>query len=287
MALTSIYDYFKNKYIIKNITNFSTKYNIEKDANGYYIIPIELLDAVNEKICIYYDIYNNHIYKKRLNILRKRRGDFKKLNVKINDIDSPPYPNNYNRLIKYRKQNKKTNNLLQTNAVIYLLNKGYKLVVNKDEVQCLPEESYKYFESHEAIDIATSLSSKLNEDYKKSITYTGNYSMLNTKKIAPSAPLYIADNNNISHNDNNISNSDNNISHNDNNISNSDNNLLRNNNSQVSLSNISLTNSNNYNNSSFIEDNIPEYHNNLKCSNPEHHNISEKVYYFNRYNSNI
>lgn len=274
MPLTSIYDYFKNKYIIKNINNFSSKYNMEKNENGYYIIPSELLDSVNDKICLYYDIYNNHIYKKRLSILRRRRYDLKKLNIKINEIESPPYPNNYNRLIKYRKRNKKENNLIQTNAILYLLKKGYKLVVNKDEINCTPEDSYKYFESYDAISIATDLSIKLNEDFKKTITYTGNYEMINQLHMRPSAPLYI-DNTNLNTNLNNSLTTDNTNDIND--IkSNSD--ILVNNN---------VNNFNNLRNSSFNEESIPEYHNNFKCSKPEHHEVNDKIYYFNGNTSNL
>ena len=56
------------------------------------------------------------------------------------DVPSPPKPNNYDRLLDFRKKNVLRPSIQQSNATIYLYNKGY--VIGKDY------EAYQEIEIH-------------------------------------------------------------------------------------------------------------------------------------------
>jgi hypothetical protein len=174
---------------------------IEPDDSGYLIIPDNQLINCSEKECSEYDIYNEDIYKKKFTTYMKIKSKLEKSSLELKELPhEPPKPNNFERLIIYRKRNQRVNCLYQTSAIVYLLNNGYKLVNDITSMKINPHEPRKYFEAYQAIEFANELSNIKQEQYIGVINYTGNYQFLNNYlAIKPSAPLY----NNIQYDNNN------------------------------------------------------------------------------------
>lgn len=165
--------------------------NIEPDKNGYLLIPDNQLINCNEKECREYDIFNNDVYKKKFSTYMKIKSKLEKSALELKELPiEPPKPNNFERLVIYRKRNQKVNCLEQTSAIVYLLNNGYKLVNNISELIINPNEPRKYFEAYQAIEFANELSNIKQEKYTGVINYTGNYSFLVNNIIYPTAPSY-------------------------------------------------------------------------------------------------
>lgn len=166
--------------------------NIEPDESGYLIIPDNQLINCSEKECREYDIYNEEIYKKKFTTYMKIKSKLEKSALELKELPHEPVkPNNFERLVIYRKRNQRVNCLEQTAAIVYLLNNGYKLVNDITSMKINPHEPRTYFEAYQAIEFANELSNIKQEKYTGVINYTGNYQFLNNNlAIKPSAPLY-------------------------------------------------------------------------------------------------
>lgn len=223
----------QHRKIIKHVRKRqSSVITIEPNCDGYIIVPDDTLIKCGHKECSNYDTFNDNIYNKKMTAYIKIKNTLEKNSLELKELPiKPPKPNNFERLLKYEQQNKNTNCLIQSNAILYLIKNGYTLV---KDICSIVEINHprKYFEAHHAIPFANELSTIKQENYMNTINYTGNYDF-------------------ITH-DNTHDNTHNNIH----------------------------VNSNSYN--------IPQYniqyeinrHNTLTCNKPEHHNINDKIAFY-------
>lgn len=190
---TEVVNTFQKRKSIKHVKKRQRSLmNIEPDNNGYLLIPDNQLINCSEKECREYDVYNEEIYKKKFTTYMKIKSKLEKTALELKELPhEPPKPNNFERLVIYRKRNNQVNCLEQTSAVIYLLNNGYKLVNDISKLVINPQEPRKYFEAYQAIEYANELSNIKQEKYMGIINFTGNYSFLsNNIVVEPSAPHY-------------------------------------------------------------------------------------------------
>ena len=136
-------------------------------------IYIQDFENTNEKICKRCDKDNDVIYAKNSALYTKTKRFLEKNNAifKMEGPPAPPrVPSNYELYIIHQNRNSHTNNKIQTIAILFLLQKGYRLVIDPD-VEFLPKvmnKENKLFEPYMAIDIASSL----DKEFIKSVAKT-------------------------------------------------------------------------------------------------------------------
>lgn len=123
-----------------------------------------------QKECVQYDDDNNYLYEKNVTLYNRTVKMLEKRNA-IFGLPEPPRkprtPSNIELFIIFKRRKEKTDNKLQTLAVIYLLRKGYHLVIDPD-VSVLGSLKYA-FEPYQAIELAEKVSSECNENYIKNM----------------------------------------------------------------------------------------------------------------------
>jgi len=137
------------KKIFNNIKNRVNDMAIEEVSQNYQYI--ENFDNISEDDCLKLDNKNKDIYKHNNDLYKSITDKLKKHNamIKIETPPSPPsQPNNYERYILYKKRNMLKNVRHQSFAVNYLIEKGYKMVMDKKN-----NENVYAFEPYEAIDL--------------------------------------------------------------------------------------------------------------------------------------
>jgi hypothetical protein len=116
---------------------------------NYNIINVN--DSVKEKTCIQADKDNEKKYRQYVERAHKTSEKWQNTGAKMNlEVPHPPQPNNYERLIEFRKKNVLRPAIEQSKATLYLYKSGYQL--EKD------------YEAHQAIELANSL-----KDYSKNL----------------------------------------------------------------------------------------------------------------------
>lgn len=168
-------DDINRKSIISKVSRerlHSYSFDHATPREDYYMIPeSELLtgalgdqraQAAIEKRCREYDIYNESIFKRNYKLYQAILQKLQHTTLELKQPPMPaPSPNNQERLNICKIRNKSVNCLQQTNAVMYLISHGYELVAER-----LPESGFSMqFEAYQAVDMATTLSHSLGEDY--------------------------------------------------------------------------------------------------------------------------
>lgn len=139
---------------------------------------VEDFENTNEKICKKCDKDNDIIYARNSSLYTKTKKFLEKNNAifKMEGPPTPPrVPSNYELYIIHKNRNSQTNNKIQTIAILYLLQNGYKLVIDP-EVEFIPKvmnKDNKLFEPYMAIDIASSLNKLFIKDIAKSFQLNG------------------------------------------------------------------------------------------------------------------
>tara|TARA_B110000261_G_C13015081_1_gene329696 strand:- start:54 stop:737 length:684 start_codon:yes stop_codon:yes gene_type:complete len=138
-------------------------WSLKKKKNKIIYNILNINENTKDKDCINADTNNEKKYQS----VMKKAGQTSKLwdntGVTMNiDVPSPPKPNNYDRLLDFRKKNVLRPSIQQSNATIYLYNKGY--VLGKDY------EAYQAIEIHNKlinIEEEDNLKNEMLEDKKK------------------------------------------------------------------------------------------------------------------------
>jgi len=225
-------NYFSSQYNVSNIRRYliikkinkqkhnalieiNGEFDLKKSLfwkNGYLVIPDKYLNKVSSSRCKEFDIYNKYIYKKNYKLYNQVMKKINKSNLKLESSPQPlPKFTNLERQFLYYKRNENTNNLLQTNSVLYLLKNGY-IIVNDLNNLVNKDNKIIYFESYQAIELAQELA-HIRGDNLLHFNFTSLF--FNSKNNSNSN-----DNSNSSYNSNNncnsSSNSNNNCNSNDN-----------------------------------------------------------------------
>lgn len=125
-----------------------------KSTNKITYTIININDSTKEKVCIQSDKENEKKYRlfcdKATTTSKKWENSGAKMNL---EVPKPPKPNNYEKLMEFKRRNVLRPAIEQSMATIFLLKYGYKL-----------EEDY---EAYQAIDLAKSLKSYIETEEKK------------------------------------------------------------------------------------------------------------------------
>ena len=118
--------------------NFGDFFNFinRKSPKEYYIV--DNLENITEKDCARYDVENERLYQKLVNKATKEkkrvsRGGF---NVDIN-VPLPPKPNNRERYILWKKRNMYMPVICQSESVLFLNKRGYRLNIDYEAFQAI------------------------------------------------------------------------------------------------------------------------------------------------------
>lgn len=142
-----------------------------------------------EKRCREYDIYNKSIFKRNYKLYQSILQKLQHTTLEIKQPPMPaPSPNNQERLNMCKLRNKTVNCLQQTNAVMYLISHGYELVQEHK-----PDSGFSLqFEAYQAIELATTLSHKLGEDFMFRTSNHSSTARASSQANQPSCPSYIS-----------------------------------------------------------------------------------------------
>ena len=126
-------------------------------SNGDQYFYIDDFNQVNEKDCMQYDKMNDKIYLEQLKMFNQIIKKIKMSNIRIIEQPPPPNrPNNYEKLILWRKRHERLSVEDQTISILYLLSKNIKIK--------LPNIYEDGIEPYEAIKQSNQLSNKSRED---------------------------------------------------------------------------------------------------------------------------
>ena len=119
----------------------SKRWSFSKKNNKIIYNILNINENTKDKDCIMADTNNE----KKYQAVMKKAGETSKLwdntGVTMNiDVPAPPKPNNYDRLLDFRKKNVLRPSIQQSNATIYLYKNGY--ILGKDY------EAYQAIEIH-------------------------------------------------------------------------------------------------------------------------------------------
>jgi len=118
-------------------------------VNATYKIISEF-EKSSEKECSKADRENEKIYSKLLTQAQKAQDAIKNSGLSMNlEVPIPPRPSNRDRFILWKKRNIEKRVIDQTEAVLYLQNKGYQYNI--------------HYEAYQAIDLAAEIKKKNNE----------------------------------------------------------------------------------------------------------------------------
>ena len=112
---------------------FRRNSRINYNSLNYKILDID--KSSTDKICIKADEYNNKLYQKAMKTLTKHHNKLRKSNINLNiNIEKPPKLSNYERLQEFRKNAILKPCFKQSQATLYLYEKG--LILGKDYSAC-------------------------------------------------------------------------------------------------------------------------------------------------------
>ena len=138
-----------------------------KPTEYFYIQDYE---NTNERFCKKVDKNNDMIYARNMTLYTRTKKFLEKNNA-IFKMEGPPdpprVPSNYELFVIHKNRNSHTNNKIQTMAILYLLQRGYKLVIDP-AIEFIPKvmnRENKLFEPYMAI----SLASSVNKNFIKEI----------------------------------------------------------------------------------------------------------------------
>lgn len=164
-------------FIIEDLEENSNRDYEQEDKYHY----IKDFDNTDESVCIIYDKKNQDIYDKNVKFYTECKEYLKnkRANFSISESPKPPRkPSNHQMYLDYKKRNVKHNCINQSLAVIYLLNKGYKLIKDSSMYDNEKQMIEHYcFEPYMAIELAETLSQNHNENYKN-VNLVCNYYVL-------------------------------------------------------------------------------------------------------------
>lgn len=122
------------------------------------------------KECQRYDEENQYLYEKNVALYNRTSKMLEKRNA-IFGLPEPPRrprsPSNVELFVIFKRRKEKTDNKLQTLAVIYLLQKDYNLIVDPDI--SLINEMKNAFEPYQAIELAEKVAREHNENFVKNM----------------------------------------------------------------------------------------------------------------------
>jgi len=148
-----------------------------KSLKGYKYVND--YNNTSHKECARYDEENQYLYEKNVALYNRTSKMLEKRNA-IFGLPEPPRkprsPSNVELFIIFKRRKEKTDNKLQTLAVIYLLKKNYNLIVDPDV--SLIGSFKNTFEPYQAIELAEKIAREHNENFVKD---TLNY--VNENKI--------------------------------------------------------------------------------------------------------
>lgn len=152
-----------------NRSSFNLSFSKKRPTEYHYI---QTFENTREKECKRYDKNNDIIYEKNIALYMEMIKYLNKKNAifRMNGPPDPPrVPSNYDLYIIHQNRNSLTNNKIQTMAILYLLQGGYKLVIDP-EVELITKVMNKenhLFEPYMAIDIASSLNKNFAKEVAK------------------------------------------------------------------------------------------------------------------------
>ena len=133
---------------------------------------IQDFENTTERECKRCDKNNDIIYERNIALYTKTKKFLEK-NKAIFKMEGPPtaprVPSNYELFVIHQNRNSLTNNKIQTMAILFLLQIGYKLVIDPC-VELIPKvmnRENKLFEPYMAIDIASSLNKNFIKEVAK------------------------------------------------------------------------------------------------------------------------
>jgi hypothetical protein len=145
--------YKKMRYSLKSLKGY-------KYVNDY--------NNTSMKECQRYDEENQYLYEKNVALYNRTSKMLEKRNA-IFGLPEPPRkprsPSNVELFVIFKRRKEKTDNKLQTLAVIYLLKKEYNLIVDPDV--SLIGSIKGSFEPYQAIELAEKVARENNENYVK------------------------------------------------------------------------------------------------------------------------
>ena len=141
----------------------------KKPTEYHYVQDFE---NTTEKQCKRYDKDNDAIYERNFALYTKTKKFLEKNNA-IFKMEGPPVqprvPSNYELYVIHQHRNSLTNNKIQTMAILFLLQRNYKLVIDPS-VEFIPKvmnKENKFFEPYMAIDLACSLNKNFIKEVSK------------------------------------------------------------------------------------------------------------------------
>ncbi len=116
----------------------SRRWSLKKKNNKIVYNILNINENTKDKDCINADNQNE----KKYQAVMKKAGETSKLwintGVTMNiDVPSPPKPNNYDRLLDFKKKNVLRPSIQQSKATIYLYRNGYKLGKDYEAFQAI------------------------------------------------------------------------------------------------------------------------------------------------------
>jgi len=112
-------------------------YQLRKHTIESYVIVSNFEDTT-EKKCIKLDRKNQQVYNELLNIANKANNTLKHSVLSMNiEVPLPPRPSNRDRLILWKKRNISRPVIDQSNAIVFLESKGYKLNQDYEAYQAI------------------------------------------------------------------------------------------------------------------------------------------------------
>ena len=254
-----------------NIRQSISSKNLPKRSNGDQYYYVKDFEQANEKKCKKLDKLNYLIYEKNLDIFNRTNKKLQDTPLKIeNKPIPPPKPNNYENLLLFRQRNvfKSVND--QTLAVLFLLSRGFQFKFDKNPNGIEPYLALDIMEKiirqgKEDVDIFLEIKefqNKLLNNQKNifKINNDNNVEDINIKKSPSNNSL--KDNENLIFFTKTLRELNNTVSIENNKISD---NKVDNKISKINILNILQRKNSN---------------NKFECSNPEHHNIDEKICHY-------
>ena len=131
--------------------------NLPNRSNGDQYFYINDFNQVNEKDCIQYDKINEKIYLEQLKMFNQIIKKIKLTNIQMMEQPPPPNrPNNYEKLMLWKKRNERLSVEDQTVSILYLLSKNLKIK--------LPNMYDDGIEPYKAIKQSNEIAHQLRED---------------------------------------------------------------------------------------------------------------------------
>ena len=152
-----------------NRRSLNLSFSRKKPTEYHYIQDFE---NTTEKECKKSDKNNDQIYERNIALYTQTKKFLEKKNAifKMEGPPSPPrVPSNYELYIIHQNRNSLTNNKIQTMAILFLLQIGYKLVIDPC-VELIPKvmnRDNKLFEPYMAIDLASSVNKNFIKEVSK------------------------------------------------------------------------------------------------------------------------